>query len=120
MAADQSPTSSSPTPESPGAHSSATAGTASRTTPEAPRRNFVYVVGSVVIGGLVGAVPVLVGIFSFLDPIFGRIKKPLAYAQGDGDGGRDEFIRISALGALEVDGPAQRFPVIADKHDAWN
>ncbi len=83
-----------------------------------PRRIFNYQVGSIIIGGFVGIFPVLVGLFSFLDPLFGRRRKPLAYAQNDG--GNDGFIRISSLDALRENGAPQRFPVIADKRDAWN
>ncbi len=83
-----------------------------------PRRNFVFEMGSLIIGGLVGLVPLLVGLVSFLDPLFGSKKKPRLYA--DAGGGDDDLIRISSLGALEVDGEPQRFPVIADKQDAWN
>jgi Rieske Fe-S protein len=83
-----------------------------------PRRFFNYQVGSIIIGGIVGIAPLLVGLFSFLDPLFARRKKPLAYAEdGAGD---DEFIRISSLDALQENGIPQRFAVIADKRDAWN
>jgi Rieske Fe-S protein len=83
-----------------------------------PRRNFGYQIASIVIGGVVGVTPLLVGLVNFLDPLFGRRKTPLAYAQdGAGD---DDYIRISSLEALEEGGPPQRFPVIADKRDAWN
>ena len=83
-----------------------------------PRRNFVFEIASIVIGGVVSLAPLLVGVFSFLDPLFGRKHKPLAYAT-EGECA-DGFVRISSLGALEVDGAPQRFPVIADKQDAWN
>lgn len=86
--------------------------------PAEPRRNFTLEIAAIVIGGFVGLVPLLVGLFNFLDPIFGKLKKPLWYAR-EGEGS-DDFIRISSLSALEQDGPPQRFPVIADKQDAWN
>ncbi len=108
MASDQSPA-----PESPGANDSP-AGEPH----EEPRRSFVFEIASIVIGGLVGMVPLLVGVVTFLDPLGRAKKKPLWYAQGgDGD---DGFIRISSLGALEENAEPQRFPVIADKQDAWN
>ena len=83
-----------------------------------PRRIFNYQIGAIIIGGIVGIAPVLVGLFSFLDPLIGRRRKPLAYAQDGADD--DEFIRISSLDALQENGAPQRFPVIADKRDAWN
>jgi menaquinol-cytochrome c reductase iron-sulfur subunit len=108
MASNQSPPS-----ETPAATESS-----SSDPPAEPRRSFVFEIASIVIGGLVGVVPLLVGVFSFLDPLTRTKKKPLWYAQGgESDNG---FVRISSLGALEEDGEPQRFPVIADKQDAWN
>lgn len=86
--------------------------------PAEPRRNFVYVVASIVVGGIVSVVPLLFGAFNFLDPILRKKKKPKWYAkEGEVD---DGFVRISSLNALDEAGSPQRFPVIADKQDAWN
>lgn len=84
--------------------------------PPEPRRGFVF--ATALIGGLVALAPLLVGLTSFLDPIIRKRKKPERYA-GDG-AGDDGFVRISSVGALEENGSPQRFPVIADKQDAWN
>ena len=52
-------------------------------------------------------VPCAIGVFAALDPL--RRKKDLS-----------GFIRIAPLEALPDDGIPRRFPVLADRTDAWN
>lgn len=53
------------------------------------------------------AVPALAGLAAFLNPLR---QKTLSR----------QSIRVCSLPALTVGGPPQRFPVIADRTDAWN
>jgi menaquinol-cytochrome c reductase iron-sulfur subunit len=62
---------------------------------------------AVVIGGLVGVVPLAAGAVVFLDPL--RRK-----------GGQFLPIRVTTLDALPADGIPRQFPVISDREDAWN
>ncbi len=66
------------------------------------RRGFI----AVVLGLVALGTPVLVGLISFLNPM-----------RQKGQAGR--FFRIATLDALPVDGTPRKFPVIADRKDAW-
>jgi menaquinol-cytochrome c reductase iron-sulfur subunit len=83
--------------------------TAARKPPVAPppRRGFFTKAMAVLIGGLVGTVPVAVGLATFLDPLRRR-----------SGGSRD--IRVASLDSLPADGMPRQFPVVADRQDAWN
>lgn len=70
------------------------------------RRDFCVKAGSVVIGGLITAVPAVAGVAVVLDPL--RRKS---------NGG--EFIRVTSLEALPGDGVPRHFPVLSSKTDAW-
>ena len=72
------------------------------------RRGFLTRALAVLIGGLVGAVPLASGIWSFIDPL--RRK-----GQGRGD-----FVRVTTLDAVPPDGIPRQFTVFADRRDAWN
>jgi len=74
-------------------------------TPES-RRSFLREVATLVVGAVVTAVPALAGLFAFLDPLQRR-------------GGAAGFVRITSLEALPADGIPRKFPVLADKVDAW-
>ena len=84
--------------------SAATAGSGSE---YPPRRNFLVRGAAIVLGGVVGLVPLVIGAFAALDPL--RRKQE--------SGG---FIRITPLSALPADGIPRRFAVLADRTDAWN
>lgn len=81
--------------------------------PEAPRRNFLAEAASVVIGGLIGLVPVAAGLAFFADPILR--KKPTMRGQSE-----DGFLPVAKLSDLPTDGTPLRFSIIADKIDSWN
>jgi menaquinol-cytochrome c reductase iron-sulfur subunit len=74
-----------------------------------PRRSFLKEALSVVIGGIVTLVPVTAGLVVCFDPLRKR--------SAAGAGGA---IRVASLNALPNDGVPRKFPVIADKVDAWN
>lgn len=74
---------------------------------EPPRRGFFRKAAAVVIGGLSLFIPGAAGLAVLLDPLKRR-------AAGAG------FIRITTLDSLPADGTARRFPVVADKTDAWS
>ncbi|MBN2292961.1 MAG: Rieske 2Fe-2S domain-containing protein [Pirellulales bacterium] len=67
-----------------------------------PRRGFI----AVVLGIIALATPLVVGLITFFNPM--RLK---------GQAGR--FFRIATLDALPADGTPRKFPVIADRKDAW-
>src|SRR5688500_5811025 len=73
------------------------------------RRGFFKQTVSLIIGGLITLVPAAAGLLVYLDPL--RKKKT------SGTGGA---IRVTSLNALPNDGIPRKFPVIADKSDAWN
>lgn len=83
--------------------------TAASTTPppEQPRRNFMTEAAAVIIGGLVGIVPLVAGAMTFLDP--------LRRKSGDG-----QWIRVATFDSLPDDGVPRFFSVIIDQRDdAW-
>lgn len=71
------------------------------------RRDFFKKTLAVIIGGVVTLVPALAGLMVLLDPL-----RRKAAAGG--------AIRVATLAALPDDGVPRRFPVLADKVDAWN
>ena len=75
---------------------------------QAPRRNFLLEFWSVAIGGIIGLVPTVAGIVAILDPL----------RRSDSDQGK-KVIRVASLDAVPADGIPRRFPVVADKKDAW-
>ncbi|HEX5105612.1 MAG TPA: Rieske (2Fe-2S) protein [Pirellulaceae bacterium] len=84
--------------------------------PEPRRRGFLAGAAALIIGGLVGLIPMGAGLFVFLDPILKR------KAKGDGKGQEDSrpYRRVASLDALPMDGTPVQVPVIADLTDAWN
>lgn len=76
--------------------------------PVETRRPFIIRFLAGFLAVLVGIVPVTAGGFAYLSPIFRRRDK----------GGRK--IRITSLGGIPDDGQPRRFPVVADRDDAWS
>lgn len=80
---------------------------------EPPRRNFLAEAASILIGGLVGLVPIAAGIAFFFDPIL-RKRQTMRGQTEDG------FLSVAKISDLPKDGTPLRFSIIADKIDAWN
>ena len=74
----------------------------------APRRGFLTQFLAIVIGGIAGLFPLVVGLLVFLDPLRSRRK-----------GGGEGFVKVAALDALLV-GKPRRVTVYDDRVDAWN
>jgi menaquinol-cytochrome c reductase iron-sulfur subunit len=82
--------------------------------PPEPRRGFVKQFLAFVIGGLVGLVPAVVGLATFLNPLRKSVKEKQRPIGSDAEG----FYRVTALNSLsEI---PQAFKIIADRKDAWN
>jgi menaquinol-cytochrome c reductase iron-sulfur subunit len=81
-----------------------------------PRRPFLYNLLTLLVGALVGLVPLATGVVVFFDPLRSRGGKP----KGDGKAKSGNWIRVAALDAVPADGLPRQFPVIADLVDAWN
>jgi menaquinol-cytochrome c reductase iron-sulfur subunit len=71
------------------------------------RRGFLKKAFSIVIGGLVGLVPGIAGLTMLVDPL--RRKSAAGAA-----------VKVATLDAIPADGVPRKFPVLADKTDAWN
>ena len=71
------------------------------------RRDFLKKSLSVVIGGIVGLVPMVAGLLVLIDPL--RRKAAAGSA-----------VRVTTLDALPKDGVPRKFPVLASRTDAWN
>jgi menaquinol-cytochrome c reductase iron-sulfur subunit len=70
------------------------------------RRSFLAGVAAVVLGAAALGTPVIVGLFSFLNPL--RQKS-----------GAGRFYRVTTLAGLGEDDLPHKFPIIADRSDAW-
>lgn len=86
------------------------AGVAALNTPTpADRRNFMTATTAIAVGGAIGAVPLLSGLYTFMDPL-----------SRTSDASQQLPIRVASLDAVPADGIPRPFPVIADRRDAWN
>lgn len=74
--------------------------------PPEPRRGFLAKATAVVLGALALIVPTVVGVVTALNPL--RLK-----------GQAGAFFRVATLEALPEDGAPRKFPIIADRKDAW-
>ena len=73
------------------------------------RRGFMIQAAAMVLGGLLGLIPLLIGLWTFLDPLRKKNnKKP------------DQYTRVATLDEVPEGGPPMRFVVIAERTDAWN
>jgi len=77
------------------------------TTPADNRRGFIAQAIALVCGGVSVLIPAAVGIVAWFNPL--RQK-----------GQTGEPIKLASLAVLPEDGTPRKFPVIADRSDAWN
>jgi menaquinol-cytochrome c reductase iron-sulfur subunit len=75
--------------------------------PRPDRRDFLAKAAAGVIGGALAVAPALAGLGVLLDPL-----RRKAAAGG--------AVRVATLAALPDDGVPRKFPVLADRQDAWN
>ena len=71
------------------------------------RRGFVKEFACIVLGAITTAVPFLAGLAVFFDPL---------RRKGEETGA----VLVTTLDSLPMGGPPRKFPVVADKVDAWN
>ena len=76
--------------------------------PGEPRRTLFKAAAAAAIGGVLGRVPVLTGVWVWLDPVRRRTHA-----------GAGAFLRVATLESLPADGVPRRFAVVAEKIDAW-
>jgi menaquinol-cytochrome c reductase iron-sulfur subunit len=75
--------------------------------PPVGRRNFFKSFLATIIGVVLGIIPVAAGLEVLLDPLRRKV-------------GASSAIRIATLEALPDDGVPRKFPVLANRVDAWN
>lgn len=78
-----------------------------------PRRGFLAVFGSVVIGAVITLTPLAAGLAFFFDPL---LRRRTNFQGADADG----FLPVTKISDLPDDGTPLRFVLRADKVDAWN
>ncbi len=71
-----------------------------------PRRAFVSRLTAWVLGGVAYVTPLVAGVVSFLHPV-------------RASGGAGRWFRLATLDTLPPDGTPRKFPVVADRVDAW-
>lgn len=82
--------------------------------PEPSRRGFAKRALAAVVGAVAFVSPVVAGVVAMLDPLVRR----KSGGKSGSDGG--EFVRVTTLDALPVDGVPRQFPVVLEsKRDAW-
>ena len=79
---------------------------ASPPTDPASRRRFLTTLAATCAGAAAAVVPLLGGLWVFLNPLRGK------------SSGRK--VRITSLASLPADGQPHRFPVVAEREDAWS
>ncbi len=72
------------------------------------RRNFLKEAAAIILGTIGGVIPVLAGLVVLFDPVRRRQKGSL------------DKIRVTTLEAVPEDGLPRKFPILADRTDAWN
>jgi Rieske Fe-S protein len=76
---------------------------------EAPtRRGFFTKVAAILLGGIAMLIPSAAGLTVLLDPLRRKSK------------GNVQFLRVTTLDAVPVDGSPRKFPVVSDRVDAWS
>ncbi len=79
-----------------------------------PRRGFIKQCLAIMVGGLVGLVPIAVGVATFLNPLRKSVKAKQRPSGSDADG----YYKVASLDALS--NVPQAFKIVADGKDAWN
>lgn len=82
---------------------------------ESPRRGFLKGMAAVIIGSVIGLIPLVSGFLFFLDPLIRRRTPP--GATGDSEG---VFFKVARVEDLPEDGTPLNFTVFANRQDAWN
>lgn len=72
------------------------------------RRGFMTQAGAIVVGSIVGLVPLVTAVCAALSPLFRKSKSTV------------EFVKVGMLDEVEPGGTPTRFTVRADRWDAWN
>lgn len=75
--------------------------------PQPERRSFLTKAAAIVIGGIATVLPLVGGLFVFLDPL--RRKTEAGGA-----------VKVASLNSLPENGEPRKFPVLATRVDAWN
>jgi menaquinol-cytochrome c reductase iron-sulfur subunit len=79
---------------------------------EPPRRSFLYHALTAVVGGIVALVPLAAGLATYFDPLLRKKSKA------------DAMLPVTTLDkipdASKADVLIGRFPIMADRNDAWN
>lgn len=81
-------------------------GDSATTSAAADRRGFLAQATAVVLGGAALLIPTVTGMVALLSPLRRKSRA-------------GQFLRVTSLAALP-DGTPRRFPVVADRTDAWN
>ena len=84
------------------------------------RRNFFWALLAIVAGGIVGIVPLALGLYTFLVGPFQKKQTPLNYESEEDQGAASNEYFVAPLGALPEDGMPRRFEIVADRVDAWS
>ena len=84
------------------------------------RRNFFWALIAIVAGGIVGIVPLAIGLYTFLIGPFQKKQTPLNYELGGDQGAASNEYFVAPLGAIPEDGMPRRFEIVADRVDAWS
>jgi menaquinol-cytochrome c reductase iron-sulfur subunit len=79
--------------------------------PQPDRRGFFKQALAIIIGGVAAFVPLVAGLRTFFDPLKGKNGAAASKAA---------LVKVTNLAALPADGVPRKFPVLADKTDAWN
>ena len=103
-------------PVSPGSSDAGTSGGS----PVGARRNFFWALIAIVAGGIVGVVPLAVGLYTFLLTPFQKKQPPLNFQADNNNGAANNEYFVAPLEAIPENGMPRRFEIVADRVDAWN
>lgn len=81
------------------------------------RRNVIYAILAVIVGGIVSLFPFLTGMAMFLDPSLKQRRQAALLPPGPAD--KPPMRRVATMGLLDNSGTPVQVPVIADLKDVW-